>query len=187
MARTPVCVLIATAMLTLLGVTGCHTAYEMPSLSEPHATAKIRIAYHHSPGTNLEHLVLLNGHSLPVPLPPIVPGEVSRGIPIRLEPAQYEVRAGFFHLVTVMQTHTETYSCGPNATCTRMVTTPVLTRVYDENCPRATSFAPQRDAVYLLQYDYFGSDRCTLACLREWPQPDGSFRNAPCEPAPAAH
>jgi hypothetical protein len=181
-------VLLATAPVALLAAPACHPAYEMPSLGQPQATAKVRVIYHRTPGTQLEHLVLVNNHALPVPLPPFLPGEISRAIPIRLEPALYEVRAAYFHMVTIMQTHAQSYSCGANgATCTRMVTTPVTTRYNDEACSQAAAFSPQRDGVYLLQYDYFGQDRCTLACLREWPQPDGSFRNTPCEPAPAPH
>jgi hypothetical protein len=168
----------------------------MPSLAEPHATLKVRVVYHDTPGTQLEQQVLINDHTLPVPEPLTMPGEIARAIPIRLERARLDVRTAFYHQVTVMETRTENYQCGstsyscgtstcyrPN-TCTRTVTVPVTKLIYDATCGQAAGLGPQKDAVYLLQYDYFAHDRCTLACLREWPQPDGSFRNTPCEPPP---
>jgi hypothetical protein len=168
----------------------------MPSLAEPHATLKVRVAYHDTPGTQLDQLVLINGHSLPVPPPLSIPGEIARAIPIRLEGARVDVRTVFSHHITVMERRTESYQCGSTSYrcgtstchranyCTRTVTVPVTRTIYDATCKQAAGLAPQQDAVYLLQYDYFANDRCTLACLRQWPQPDGSFRNTPCEPPP---
>jgi hypothetical protein len=172
--------------LAALAIAGCHPAYQMPSLAEPHATVKLRIAYHDSPRTQLEQVVLINGHQPEVPPPVTLPGEISRAIPIRLEGTRLDVRTAFYHLITIMQTHTQSYSCGTNGMmCTRVVTVPVTTRINDATCEQAAGLGPQQDAVYLVQYDFYAHARCTLQCLREWPQPDGTFRNTACEPAPA--
>jgi hypothetical protein len=191
--RAPVVVALA---LLAMGGAACRPRYEPPLLTEPHATAKLRIAYHHVPPTTLEQLVLINGHVADVPPPVTVPGEVSRAIPLRLEGTGVDVRTSFYHMVTTYQTRTETYVCSTTTypcgnstctrseTCTRTVTVPVTVRVSDGQCAQAAGLGPQRDGVYLLQYDYYDAGRCSLACLREWPQPDGTFRNSPCEPPP---
>lgn len=177
-------------------VAGCHPPYQAPSLAEPHATVKVRVVYHDTPGTELEQAIHLNGHTLSVPPPVTLPGEISRAIPVRLESASIDVNTSFSHTITRMESRTEQYQCGVStykcgtSTCTRTnycthtVMKPVTVRATDAACERAVGLAPRQDAVYLLQYDYFASGRCTLACLHEWPQPDGSFRNTPCEAPP---
>jgi hypothetical protein len=162
----------------------CHPAYQPPSLTEPQATLKLRIVYHDTPGTQLDQRVLVNGHTPAVPNPVNVPGEISRAIPVRLEGTRVDVSSTFFHLTTTMQMRPQSYRCGPYATCTRMVMVPVTIRVTDAHCEQAAGLGPQRDGVYLLQYDYFAHGRCTLVCMRQWPQADGTFRNGPCEPPP---
>jgi hypothetical protein len=190
--RSPHSLLAGAAFVALAA--GCHLPYEPPSLSEPHATAKLRIVYHDTPRTELDQLLLLNGRRLAVPAPVELPGQISRAVPMRLEDATVEVRTDFFHTITTYETRTERYACGStsyscgtstcyNTTyCTRTVTTPVTTRISDAFCARAASLGAQKDAVYLLQFDFYADRRCTLACLREWPQPDGSFKNGPCDP-----
>jgi hypothetical protein len=184
--RVPAMTRAALVVVALLGVSACHPAYQPPSLAEPHATLKLRVVYHHTPGTQLNHLVLVNGHNAGVPEPVYVPGEIARAIPVRLEGTRIDVRSTYSHTITTMRMTTQTYSCGVGRTCSRMVTVPVTTRVTDAHCAQAAGLGPQRDAVYLLQYDYYGHGQCTLACMRQWPQPDGTFRNGPCDPPPPA-
>lgn len=162
----------------------CHPAYQAPSLAEPQATLKLRIVYHDTPGTTLDQLVLVNGQVPGVPEPVRLPGEVSRAIPVRLQPTRIDLQSVFFHMTTIMESRVQSFPCGPlGKTCTRFVMVPVTRRVMDAACERAVGLGPQKDGVYLLQYDYYAHDHCTLACWRQWPQPDGTFRNAPCEPA----
>jgi hypothetical protein len=85
----------------------------------------------------------------------------------------------------------QTVPCGdPNeGVCTTPVTETQTVWVSedftDAACARAIEQAPQDGAVYLLQFDFYAADRCTLACFRQWPQADGSFQNGPCEAPPA--
>lgn len=177
----------ATALL-LAAVAGCHPRYEPPSLAEPHATIKTRIVYHLASGPQLSQAVLVNNHAADVPNPVTIPGEIARPVLVRLEPTRFEINNSFYHIVYVTQMVSQTYSCGYSGTtpitCTRMVPRTVATRVNDGSCEQIAGLGPLRDAVYLMQYDYFAPGRCTLACFREEPQPDGSFRNAPCDAAP---
>jgi hypothetical protein len=169
----------------------------MPSLAEPHAMVKVRLAYHARPGPMLSQLVLINGEDTGIPAPPdLGSGEITRAIPVRPIATRWDLHAEFFHTITVAQTQTtyttESYPCGRigNSTsyCTRSIphtrTVWVTQHVRDAYCEQAAGQAPQVGAVYLLQYDFFAHGHCTLACFRQLPQADGSFLNAPCEPPP---
>ncbi|HVU50689.1 MAG TPA: hypothetical protein VHL80_08370 [Polyangia bacterium] len=173
-----------------LAAAGCHPRYEPPSLSEPHATIKARVVYHVASGPQLSQAVLINDHAADVPNPLAIPGEVARALPVRLESTRFTVSTAFYHVAYVTRMVSETYPCGMingiSQTCTRMVARQVATRVNDGACERVAGLGPRRDGVYLMQYDYFGPDRCSLACFREEPQPDGTFRNAPCDAPPPA-
>jgi hypothetical protein len=175
---------LAAALAALLGAGACHPPYQPPSLAEPHATLKLRIAYHDTPGTHLNQVVLIDKHDAGVPAPVRVPGEISRAIPVRLQATRVDVRSSFVHNITTLRSQQQTYTCGLNRTCSRTVMVPVTVTVTDDHCARAFRLGPQQDGVYLLQYDFYGEGRCTLACMRQWPQPDGTFRNGPCEPPP---
>jgi hypothetical protein len=175
-------------LFAMLGATGCYLHYEPPTLAEPHATIKTRVVYHAVSGPQLAQHVLVNDHVADVPNPVTLPGEVSRAVLVRPEGMRFDVRTTFFHTASIPQTVTESYTCGMIGnvpqTCTRVVTKMVTIQVTDGACAQAAGLGPQPDAVYLMQYDYFGPNRCSLACFREQPQPDGSFRNAPCDPPP---
>ena len=165
----------------------CHPQYRPPALNEPHAMMKVRIAYHAADGPNLRQLVLINNHVADVPLPPSLPGDIARAVPVSPVATTVELRSIFFHTAITQQMVTESYSCGTGTamrTCTRSVWRTVPVEIVHAACSRTLSTTPQAGAIYLLQYDYLGPDACTLACFREDPQPDGSFRHTPCEPAP---
>jgi hypothetical protein len=180
----------AVAFTLALAVAGCHPRYEPPSLAEPHATIKTRVVYHTASGPQLAQAVLINDHAADVPNPVTIPGEISRAVLVRLESTRFAVDTTFYHIAYITQMVSESYACGTingvTQMCTRMVPRQVATRVNDGTCQQAAGLGPRRDAVYLMQYDYFAPGRCTLACFREDPQPDGTFRNGPCDPpAPA--
>jgi hypothetical protein len=177
---------------SLAAVAACYHPYRMPSPSEPHAMVKVRLVYHSRPGPGLAQHVLINGEQMDIPTPPPVGnGEISRAIPVRLEGLRWDVRSTFFHTVMVPQvqtyTTTSSYPCG-TSTCVRSTTQTrtvmVATQVPDATCERAAGLGPQLDAVYLLNFDFYEDQHCTLACFRQLPAPDGTFQNAPCEPPP---
>jgi hypothetical protein len=125
---------------------------------------KVRFAYPDRSASSLAQTVLINGERVEVPNPPDGgPGAITRAVPVRPGAAHWRVSATFFHTVPS--------KFGPIT-------------IVDATCKRALDQAARPDGVYLLQYDFYASERCTLACFRQWPQPDGSFRNAACEPAP---
>jgi hypothetical protein len=174
------------ALALTLAATGCHPRYEPPSLAEPHATIKARLVYHTASGRQIAQAVLINDHAADLPSPITIPGEVARAVLVRLESTRVSVDTTFYHVAYVTRLVSQSYSCGSfngvTRTCTRMVPRLVATRVNDGSCEQVAGLGPRRDAVYLMQYDYFAPGRCTLACFREEPQPDGSFRNGPCDP-----
>jgi hypothetical protein len=181
-----------TGIAFAFGALGCYAPYRPPSLGEPHATVNVHIAYHSRPGPELGQLVLLNGERVSVPNPPEVGwGQTARVVPVRPGATIWEVRTGFSHTENVPQTQTvtttQTVPCG-DSVCTVPVTETqtvmVSSDVSDGMCGRRLVQAPQADGSYLLQFDFYGPGRCTLACFREWPQPDGTFRNGACEAPP---
>jgi hypothetical protein len=190
-------VLLAAA-LAASGAAGCYRPYVLPRPDEPHAMVKVRVAYHSRPGPSLSQLVLINGEAVDIPTPPTgPPGEITRAIPVRPLATRWDVRSTFSHTVTVPEirheTRTESYSCGSGRTyrtCTRSVSytrTVMVTRtIVDGHCEQVAGQGPQVGGVYLLQYDFYAHGRCTLACFRQLPNPDGTFQQTPCEPSPRA-
>lgn len=54
-----------------VGGVGCVPQYRPPTLSEPHAVVKVRVAYHSWPGPQVDQVTLVDGHAvqdLPAPL-----------------------------------------------------------------------------------------------------------------------
>jgi hypothetical protein len=175
------------AVVVLVLSSACFPRYEPPTLAEPHATFKVRLGIHAVSGPQLAKLVLVNDHQVDVPNPTTLPGEIARAVLIRPEGTRFKVHINFFHTVTTMRQVSETYSCGTTAfpmTCTRWRTVTETSQVSDGSCGQEVGLGPRSDAVYLMQYDYFGPGRCSLGCFRELARPDGTFQNAPCEPAP---
>jgi hypothetical protein len=178
-----------------LAAQSCYSPYRMPSLDEPHAMVKIRIVYHDRRGPQLDQVALINGERVEIPIPPVIPGEITRAVPVRPEPLRWDLRTAFFHTVLVSQVQTyttsESYPCGFGTTmhtCTRSTThtrtVMVNQRVNDAACEQAAGLLPQVGGIYLMHYDFYAAGRCTLACFHQWPQPDGTFQNGPCEAPP---
>jgi hypothetical protein len=180
-------------VLAAAGGNGCYRPYVLPTENEPHALVKVRVVYHASPGPQLSQLVLINNERIELPSPPRLPGEITRAVPVRPMATRWDVRTEFFHTVSVPQiqtyTTTSSYPCG-RSTCTRSQTHTrtvyVHHRIIDAACAQAAGQGPVVGGIYLLNYDFYASGHCTLMCMRQWQQPDGSFRQTPCEPAPPA-
>ncbi|MDX2020037.1 MAG: hypothetical protein SF187_07330 [Deltaproteobacteria bacterium] len=109
-------------------------------------------------------------------------------------------------LVSETNYRSESYSCGSyssrgyaSSTCYRSVPyTTMVTKqvpethyrtvqrpvsVTDADCPRAFSFHPTVNAVYLLEYSYMGPGVCSIACLIQSSDSVGEAQNHPCSPA----
>jgi hypothetical protein len=56
--------------------------------------------------------------------------------------------------------------------------------VIDASCKADQRFTPAVDRVYLLQYSFQENRACSLSCFEQAPNGDGTFKNAPCPPAP---
>lgn len=178
--------------LALVGCTlaSCIPEYRPPLLSEPHAVVKFRLAYHDWSGPKLEQVVLIgkNGvKEIPAPVQGGA-GVVSRPVLVRPGPVPWTVRTAFFHTYTTTRTESyttsESYPCGKSYCSrsvphTRSVTQTV--RVNDAVCERGVRHLAVQNGIYILQYDFFANQRCSLHCFRQVEQPDGSLGNVACE------
>lgn len=187
--------------VALMALAGCVSAYTPPRPDEPHAVAKIRVAYHASAGTGLHQVVTVDGHPVEVAEPvPGTDGTATSATLVRPVDTTWEISSEFFHLEMrqVMETYytTEYYSCmqgfGQHAhmgSCSRQVShqrwVSRSVPVTDMACTTGVRQIPRVGAVYLLQYDFYGQDRCTLACLEQIPTGPQTFRMAPCGGPPA--
>jgi len=204
----------ALPLLALTTLGACIPAYRPPTQSEPHAVLKIRRTYDMQPGTGLKESVLVDDHLLLDNQVPAVLAREPRidSSLVHPTPATFAQSSQFFHTETRLVDETyyeqepytdlESYSCGSgygtNAvyrTCTRSVTRyrsvsrhrQVYKRVEvtDAACSALLRFAPAVDRVYLLQYSFQEHQACSLSCFEQAPNPDGTFSNSPCPPAPA--
>jgi hypothetical protein len=184
----------------------CVPKFVQPEVTQPHALVKVRIAYHVQSGPYLAQSVKIGEFAAPVEPPA---GNVTtpyiRAVRVPPEPTTWQVESQFFHLVTeterVPVQVSESYSCGTDTshsgsgssarsttqtkTCTRTRTEyrmQTQTRqVVDALCKASVTHAPQAAEAYLLQYDFYGSDQCTLRCYRQAPTGAGKFALTPCE------
>lgn len=190
----------------LLLASACVPKFVQPEISEPHALVKVRIAYHVQSGPELAQSVKIGEFAAPVE-PPAgnVTMPYTRAVRVPPEPTTWQVESQFFHLVyeteRVPVQVSETYSCGTytshsgygssarstteTKTCTRTRTDyrmQTQTRVVvDALCKASVTHAPQAAEAYLLQYDFYGGDQCTLKCYRQAPTGDGKFALTPCK------
>jgi hypothetical protein len=189
---------LACALLIAAVPGACVHPYQVPALTEPHAMVKVELTYHDQPGPELTQEVHINGTPLDVPHPAQTRlRTVSRIVPVRLAPTRWQIETTFFHWTRTASFRTVTdevnTSCGTagdlNRYCAKTVQRTEgrsdFKRVPDAACAQSVSQAPQENGVYVLRYDFYANQRCTLGCIRQWPQPDGTLRDAPCEPAPA--
>ena len=183
-----------------LAACGPGRYYQQPDPAEPHAILKLRVAYHEMSGPELDETVSLAGYALPAPTVD-GPRRFTRAYRIRPgEPQSVRVGSHFFHVVTVPRreqyTEQERYPCGSQTTgfgSSQRTTTRYCSRtvikyrtVYDRRvitdgeCERRGTIAATPGDVYVLQYDYYMNAQCNLRCMRQLPEPDGSFRMVPC-------
>lgn len=180
-------------LLLACGLSSCIPEYRPPSLTEPHALVKFRLAYHAWSGPQLEQVVLIDRHGVREIPAPVQGGEgvVTRPVLVRPGPAPWTVRTAFFHTYTTTRiesyTTSQSYSCGKSM-CSRSVphtrTVSETVRVNDAVCERSIRHLVVQNGVYILQYDFFANQRCSLHCFRQVEQPDGTLANVPCEVAP---
>lgn len=186
---------LAVPALILLG---CVPRYAPPGLDEPHATLKIRLVYHAAPGPQLVERIKLGEHGI------VIPPSVARRTPgtngtfhtrIRPEHAYFRTAASFFHTTTrqVQRMRTERYACGTTTTgygntrttqtryCSRQVTDWVTetVRVNDGSCEAANAFLPRAGTTYILQYDFFAAQQCSLRLLIEQVDASGAVTLVP--------
>ena len=179
--------------LIVCGLSSCIPEYRPPALSDPHAVVKLRLAYHAWSGPQLEQVVLLERYGVKEIPAPVQNGEgvVTRPVLVRPGLVPWTVRTAFFHTntTTAIESYTtsESYSCGKSM-CSRSVphtrTVTRTVRVNDAVCERAIRHAAVQDGIYVLQYDFFADQRCSLHCFRQLQQPDGTLGNVPCEAPP---
>jgi hypothetical protein len=201
------------ALALSLSLSSCVRRFEEPAPNEPHALVKVRIVHHASPGPDLSERVRWNDYAVAVPAPSATHAgpmrESIRAVRVRPELAQWRIDTRYSHTVVTQRMETryrsEQYACGTETTgygqttstrtryCSRQVPYQELVThhdtVVDGSCTNGAIHTPLAGAVYVLQYDYFGEDRCTMQCLRQLPATDGSFRFIPCgagEPPPDA-
>ncbi|MET0794144.1 MAG: hypothetical protein ABW061_21660 [Polyangiaceae bacterium] len=211
MSVQPLLRVFTVAALSMLGA--CIPEYHPPTLSEPHATIKIRRTYDTQAGVALHELLLVDGHSA---LRSQVPARLASAPRIDAslvhpKPATFTMLSSFFHqeMRQVSETYYEqesysdyeSYDCssgyGSSAvhrSCSRSVTryrsiprqrtVSKLVDVTDAECRATNRFTPAVGRVYLLQYSFQEHAACSLSCFEQVPNSDGTFTNAPCPPAP---
>lgn len=189
--------------LLLSSLAGC-LPYLQPRPDEPHALVKVRVAYHESYGSGLQHAVYLNALSVSVPLPK---GSVETPYTtsLRVAPgrASWRFTAAFHHEERRMSQRLTPLpgpvSCsrpptsagadsplhGPlAASCTSQ---PAATQteftthsVVDADCTATTEHEARAGEVYLLQYDFYGDEQCSLRCYEQREADGGEFELLPC-------
>lgn len=179
--RTLVWLIVGAA--TLAG--GCVRAYREPPPSEPHAIVRVRVVRHRWAGPLLDEAVRLNGYG--IAMPPAGPHPSVRALRVRPEPTAWRFGTTFYHteMRTRLETVQESYSCGTYnnpRTCTRSRTQTVTrtVNVTDAACRAQVAHTPIAGAAYLLQYEFYDHERCTVRCYRQLPGADGSFQLLPC-------
>ncbi len=190
-------ILTPVALALVLGAGGCVRSYREPSLSEPHAVAKIRVIYHGGPNTMLTEDFRLNNRELPWPSErghlDVAQTEAVR---VRAEPSLWSFGSTFWHGVTLTELRPETiveeYPCGSQTIgastqttyCTRYHTEyrtmTINDTVIDSRCLAQLRQFPQNGAFYVIQYDVYGGDRCTVRCYEQHPRPSGGFDLTTC-------
>ena len=171
--------------------------YVQPKRGEPHATAKVRIAYHSTYGSGMQHAVRVNGQRARVELP-----EGSLRTPyttaIRLRPgtATWQFSTTFFHDDWRLRSRpVQPLPCASNAAAPRSqdpalraacayspspVSDMVHEQVIDAACDAKLEHVARRDAVYVVQYDFYANGQCTARCYQQRETGQGTFELARC-------
>lgn len=179
---------------------GCGLAlkpYIEPPAEQPHAFVKVRMVHHAQPGPMHTGSVMLNGLVVSYPVEPSTPA--TRAFRVRPEAANWRLLSEFYHLVTRTETYTtsESYQCGsmsgPNGTstptyCTRQVqhTRTVTDHVTDAICAATVSHAPAVGVTYLVEFDFTGTAKCSVACYEQKEGEEGELKKELCVGSRAA-
>jgi hypothetical protein len=208
--------LMRTLAMILCG-TGClsgvasRSRFVPPPSSQPHAILKIRLNFHSSAGPRLDQSVFINGGLLRFAEIANVEDVIhTYTVRIPLDRLVLDVSSRFFHTESyrarqayweqVPYQSRESYGCGSfdwRKTCYRTVTRyrsvtryHTVTRyraVDDAHCQRALALVPEQGASYVLDYDFYEDQRCSLRCSQRVTEgPPGTFRSVPC-PAPSQY
>ena len=174
-------------LVLLLG--GCVPEYRQPDLEQPHAVAKLRLAYHAWPGPMLEQTVMVDGSLVKVPLPVQGhAGAVTRTLRLRPGALWWSIRAAFFH--NDVSTHAETHTPAENHPCDDIACTEPAPQVHNVNtvdrvndvvCEAGMKQQVVAGATYVVQFDFSAERRCTLQCFRQVSRPGGKVASAPCK------
>jgi hypothetical protein len=190
---------------TLIMSAACSysSQFQEPEIDEPHATAEVRIIHHTAPGPMRRNRVILGGNAVPLSqecATATVDAPCARPLRLSPGPSMWRFATDYFHLETrtrtVPHTVTETYSCGtitvgvyPNQTtqpqtCTRSRTEyrteTYSVRIPDGRCYTEVSHDARLGASYLIYYEFYASEHCSVRCFRRHREQDGTMRMVPC-------
>lgn len=188
---------VLSAVMLSLVLSGCVRRFEEARRDEPHAVVKVRVVHHATPGPLLAEGVRWNEYAVAVPGARHAGSHGAlRALRVRPEPSRWAFDTTYYHELRRMEYRTdfrtEQYPCGSDTSgygvrtryCSRQVPyqrlVTVVDRIVDGACSGAVVHRPIAGAMYVVQYDYFGADRCTVQCLRQVGATDGTFRFLPC-------
>jgi hypothetical protein len=161
--------------------------YRQPLPNAPHAWIKLRRVHHTTPGPLYTGAMSINEFRLELAPQSTLTEAASQAIRVRPEHNVWKTSAEFYHNDSRTETYntTEYYSCGSgNSTqsCSRLVqkTRSILIHVTDASCQASLRHTPEAGGLYLLQFDFYGKEQCSLKCFIQTPQPAGGFQLTPC-------
>lgn len=170
-------------LIAFAALTACRPVYREPSVNEPHAVVKVRIRHHATPGPRMQQIVRLDEESVPFETQTFA-------VRVRPKPSTFELGTVFSHVTPQIRTRqvSESYACGSSygggtRYCTRYRTetyTDYVT-VIDATCDRRLQLLPRVSETYLLQYDFYANDECSLKCFVQRPNDDGEFDMVRCD------
>lgn len=163
--------------------------YRPPTHNELHALVKVRLVYRAWSGPELEQLVTIDGHDIreiPLPVQQGV-GVATRSVLVRPGSAAWTIQTTFFH--NDVTSHAETYEttesgfCGSTA-CVQSTPHARLVnhveREDDATCTQGMKLLAVAGETYILEYEFFANQQCSLRCYRQVYQRGGSLTNVPC-------
>ena len=158
--------------------------YPQPTLDQPNALVKLRMINHSSPDIHFSQFITASKHDKQyrIPIGPEDTIVAIRAIPD--DEQAWAFRSRFSHTEYYTATESYTYACGGGKTYQTCTSTRTVTRsreVTTAQCEQTASYRFSPNEVYLLQYDFYDNDQCSLVCLvqRASGNADGPT-NAPC-------
>ncbi len=165
-------------------VASCVRQYEPPDVREPHAIVRVRVVYHGAPGPQLEEHVRLNGRKIAMPeFRNLRNVPVTEPVRVRPGNSEWTFDADFYHLESSRESRS-VYDSSSKTYRTEYHT--VTKAVSDSICSARLGHPVVVGDMYLVQYDFFGNQRCAARCFEQAAQVDGSFRMIPCGGRPLA-